>query len=159
MFARLGRVYEAQEVERLVSALYRETRAFTCVHPSPHAAAAGAHSTSVLQSSDARAGTDAERAYVLCLPPPNLTGSLHLGHALTVALEDALVRWYAARPSRVLPCSPILHARAERHSEEPCPSFIVAYVWRWSTSWPLQKYLFVKNRIRKEISEFGEYGE
>ncbi|XP_054663415.1 valine--tRNA ligase, mitochondrial [Grus americana] len=29
----------------------------------------------------------------LVLPPPNVTGSLHLGHALTVALQDALVRW------------------------------------------------------------------
>lgn len=29
----------------------------------------------------------------MVLPPPNVTGSLHLGHALTVALQDALVRW------------------------------------------------------------------
>ncbi|CAN8178826.1 unnamed protein product, partial [Coccothraustes coccothraustes] len=29
----------------------------------------------------------------LVLPPPNVTGSLHLGHALTVTLQDALVRW------------------------------------------------------------------
>ncbi|XP_054033208.1 LOW QUALITY PROTEIN: valine--tRNA ligase, mitochondrial, partial [Dryobates pubescens] len=26
-------------------------------------------------------------------PPPNVTGSLHLGHGLTVALQDVLVRW------------------------------------------------------------------
>ncbi|XP_071276542.1 valine--tRNA ligase, mitochondrial isoform X2 [Agelaius tricolor] len=29
----------------------------------------------------------------LVLPPPNVTGSLHLGHALSVSLQDALVRW------------------------------------------------------------------
>lgn len=29
----------------------------------------------------------------MVLPPPNVTGSLHVGHALTVALQDALVRW------------------------------------------------------------------
>ncbi|XP_062368246.1 valine--tRNA ligase, mitochondrial [Cinclus cinclus] len=29
----------------------------------------------------------------LVLPPPNVTGSLHLGHALTVTLQDILVRW------------------------------------------------------------------
>ncbi|KAM3657975.1 LOW QUALITY PROTEIN: valine--tRNA ligase, mitochondrial-like [Ammospiza maritima maritima] len=29
----------------------------------------------------------------LVLPPPNVTGSLHLGHALGVSLQDALVRW------------------------------------------------------------------
>ena len=31
--------------------------------------------------------------FVMVLPPPNVTGSLHLGHALTVAVEDCLVRW------------------------------------------------------------------
>lgn len=28
----------------------------------------------------------------MCLPPPNVTGYLHLGHALTVAIEDAIIR-------------------------------------------------------------------
>ncbi len=27
------------------------------------------------------------------IPPPNVTGSLHLGHAITCAIEDALTRW------------------------------------------------------------------
>ena len=27
------------------------------------------------------------------IPPPNITGALHIGHALTVSVEDALVRW------------------------------------------------------------------
>ena len=31
------------------------------------------------------------------LPPPNVTGTLHLGHALTVAVQDALTRWHRAR--------------------------------------------------------------
>ncbi|CDQ85390.1 unnamed protein product [Oncorhynchus mykiss] len=33
------------------------------------------------------------RSFSMCIPPPNVTGTLHLGHALTVAIEDALVRW------------------------------------------------------------------
>jgi valyl-tRNA synthetase len=32
-------------------------------------------------------------AFVLPAPPPNVTGSLHIGHALTVAIQDTLVRW------------------------------------------------------------------
>ncbi|KAL0961788.1 hypothetical protein UPYG_G00331740 [Umbra pygmaea] len=32
------------------------------------------------------------RCFSMCIPPPNVTGSLHLGHALTVAVQDALVR-------------------------------------------------------------------
>ncbi|KAG9018677.1 hypothetical protein FRB90_010593 [Tulasnella sp. 427] len=31
--------------------------------------------------------------FVLPCPPPNVTGSLHIGHALTVAIQDTLVRW------------------------------------------------------------------
>ena len=35
-----------------------------------------------------------ERPFTVIMPPPNLTGELHLGHALTVAVEDALIRWH-----------------------------------------------------------------
>lgn len=31
--------------------------------------------------------------FVIVIPPPNVTGTLHLGHALTCALEDVLTRW------------------------------------------------------------------
>uniref|UniRef100_A0A8C6V9K3 Valine--tRNA ligase, mitochondrial n=1 Tax=Naja naja TaxID=35670 RepID=A0A8C6V9K3_NAJNA len=40
--------------------------------------------------------------FSISLPPPNVTGSLHLGHALTVAIEDALVRWRRMQGYRVL---------------------------------------------------------
>lgn len=32
------------------------------------------------------------KKFVLCLPPPNVTGYLHIGHALTVAVQDSIVR-------------------------------------------------------------------
>ncbi|MEE2884605.1 MAG: valine--tRNA ligase [Chloroflexota bacterium] len=31
--------------------------------------------------------------FVVIMPPPNVTGELHMGHALTTALEDLMVRW------------------------------------------------------------------
>lgn len=31
--------------------------------------------------------------FVIILPPPNITGSLHIGHTLTVAIQDSLVRF------------------------------------------------------------------
>lgn len=34
-----------------------------------------------------------EDKFVMVIPPPNVTGSLHLGHALTNAVEDAITRW------------------------------------------------------------------
>ncbi len=31
--------------------------------------------------------------YTIMIPPPNVTGSLHIGHALTNTLQDTLIRW------------------------------------------------------------------
>ena len=31
--------------------------------------------------------------YTICLPPPNVTGELHMGHALNNTLQDVLIRW------------------------------------------------------------------
>lgn len=31
--------------------------------------------------------------FVLSMPPPNVTGELHMGHAMFVTLEDVIVRW------------------------------------------------------------------
>src|SRR5262245_975554 len=36
-------------------------------------------------------------SFVIAHPPPNVTGELHLGHALQLALADALVRWHRMR--------------------------------------------------------------
>nr|CCA27232.1 unnamed protein product [Albugo laibachii Nc14] len=33
-------------------------------------------------------------SFTMLLPPPNITGSLHIGHALTITIQDALVRWH-----------------------------------------------------------------
>ena len=32
--------------------------------------------------------------FCVVMPPPNVTGELHLGHALTASLQDALARWH-----------------------------------------------------------------
>ncbi|EUB61231.1 Valyl-tRNA synthetase [Echinococcus granulosus] len=37
------------------------------------------------------------KKFVMVIPPPNVTGNLHLGHALTNAIEDAIVRWHRMR--------------------------------------------------------------
>ncbi|KAI0290120.1 tRNA synthetases class I-domain-containing protein [Russula brevipes] len=39
-------------------------------------------------------GPKPEGLFVISAPPPNVTGRLHIGHALTVGIQDALVRWY-----------------------------------------------------------------
>jgi valyl-tRNA synthetase len=35
----------------------------------------------------------ASAPYTILMPPPNVTGSLHMGHALTFTLQDILIRW------------------------------------------------------------------
>lgn len=42
------------------------------------------------------------RPYALMMPPPNVTGSLHMGHALTYTLQDILVRYHRMRGFDVL---------------------------------------------------------
>jgi valyl-tRNA synthetase len=41
-------------------------------------------------------------AFVIAHPPPNVTGELHMGHALQLALADALVRWQRMAGKNVL---------------------------------------------------------
>ena len=35
--------------------------------------------------------------FVITMPPPNVTGALHLGHAMTATIEDILTRWHRMR--------------------------------------------------------------
>ena len=45
--------------------------------------------------------------FTVIMPPPNVTGELHMGHALTIALEDLMVRWHRMKgnPALYLPGS------------------------------------------------------
>src|SRR5215475_14488597 len=40
--------------------------------------------------------------YTIMMPPPNVTGSLHMGHALTFTLQDVLIRYQRMRGRDVL---------------------------------------------------------
>ncbi|XP_021357416.1 valine--tRNA ligase-like [Mizuhopecten yessoensis] len=48
-----------------------------------------------------RSGVESDR-FVMCLPPPNVTGTLHLGHALTCSIQDAIARWHRMKGRSVL---------------------------------------------------------
>lgn len=34
-----------------------------------------------------------KKPFTMVIPPPNVTGALHLGHALMLSIEDVIVRW------------------------------------------------------------------
>jgi len=36
----------------------------------------------------------AKKPFVISMPPPNVTGALHLGHAITASLEDLMIRYH-----------------------------------------------------------------
>ena len=38
-----------------------------------------------------------DETFTIVIPPPNVTGSLHMGHALNNTLQDILVRWHRMR--------------------------------------------------------------
>ncbi len=44
-----------------------------------------------------RAGANARpgaETFAIMIPPPNVTGSLHMGHAFNNTLQDILIRWH-----------------------------------------------------------------
>ena len=81
----------------------------------------------------------------MILPPPNVTGTLHLGHALTVTVQDVLARWHRMRGASTLwvPGSDhagiatqsvverSLWARRGLTKEEVGRDAFLSEVWRW----------------------------
>ncbi len=65
----LPKVYEPKAVERKWYSFWSEKNYF---HADPDAGG---------------------RAFSIVIPPPNVTGSLHIGHALNSTLQDVLIRW------------------------------------------------------------------
>ena len=76
----LSKAYEPKEVEERWYAFWEEHGVF--------------------EASDDPA--DTRPPYVVPMPPPNVTGSLHMGHALMTTLEDVLVRWERMRGKNAL---------------------------------------------------------
>ena len=76
----LEKTYDAKTVEPKIARTWEETNAFQ----------AGAGS---------KPGAE---AFSIVIPPPNVTGSLHMGHALNNTLQDILVRFERMRGKNVL---------------------------------------------------------
>jgi len=76
----LDKTYDAKAVEPKIAAAWEEANAF-------------------------RAGAGAKpgaEPFAIVIPPPNVTGSLHMGHALNNTLQDILVRFERMRGRNVL---------------------------------------------------------
>ncbi|GHO94475.1 valine--tRNA ligase [Reticulibacter mediterranei] len=44
----------------------------------------------------------ARKPFVISMPPPNVTGALHLGHAITATVEDSLIRYHRMKGDETL---------------------------------------------------------
>ena len=78
----LDKTFQPQAVEPRIYAEWEATGAFRAGDPARVAAGA--------------------RPYSIVIPPPNVTGSLHMGHALNNTLQDILVRFERMRGKDVL---------------------------------------------------------
>jgi valyl-tRNA synthetase len=65
----LAKAYEPRDVERRWYAFWEESGFF---HADPQSG---------------------KPSFAIVIPPPNVTGSLHIGHAFTLTLQDVIVRW------------------------------------------------------------------
>ncbi len=76
----LEKTYDPADIEARVAAAWDDAQAFKAGRPD-------------------RAGA---KPYCIVIPPPNVTGSLHMGHALNNTLQDVLVRFERMRGADVL---------------------------------------------------------
>ena len=76
----LSKTYDPQQVEGPIYELWLESGAF---HATP----------------DER---PRDRRYVVMMPLPNVTGALHMGHAIDNAMQDLLIRWHRLRGDNTL---------------------------------------------------------
>ena len=76
----IDKTYQPSEVEGRISQAWEQAQAFKAGRPE-------------------RAGAE---TYAIVIPPPNVTGSLHMGHALNNTLQDVLCRFERMRGKDVL---------------------------------------------------------
>ena len=76
----LDKTYQPASIEGPIYRLWEDARAFAAGRPDRKGA----------------------RPFAIVIPPPNVTGSLHMGHALNNTLQDALVRFERMRGRDVL---------------------------------------------------------
>jgi valyl-tRNA synthetase len=85
-----------------------------------------------------------EPYFSLVIPPPNVTGSLHMGHMFEHAIIDALIRWHRMRGEHTLWLPGTDHAgiatelmvdrqlqREGRNKRDLTREEFVARVWKW----------------------------
>lgn len=101
-----------------------------------------------------------KKSYVISMPPPNITGKLHLGHALDLTLQDILIRFkrmqgfealwvpgedHASIATEVRVENELLKNGVKKH--ELGREKFLEKVWEWTGTY--------RNKIRSQIETMG----
>ena len=70
-----------------------------------------------------------EKVFTIIIPPPNVTGSLHVGHALVNTLQDVMIRWKRMSGYKTLwlPLQGLDRFEARKRIVEMCRSLRIAF--------------------------------
>lgn len=83
--------------------------------------------------------------YCIVMPPPNVTGALHMGHALVTTLQDTLIRWkrmlgfevlwlpgtdHAGISTQTVVERELIRTQGKKRNEYTREEFL-SYVWQW----------------------------
>ena len=62
------------------------------------------------RATSSRKSIPTKKPFTIIMPPPNVTGELHVGHALTATLEDIMIRWHRMKGDPTLWVPGVDHA-------------------------------------------------
>jgi valyl-tRNA synthetase len=98
------------------------------------------------------------KTFYIPIPPPNVTGTLHIGHALTLTLEDIMVRYHRMKGDETLWVPGTDHAgiatqakveqklaKAGKKREELGREKFLEEVWKWKDEYAAN----IDNQVRK----------
>lgn len=105
--------------------------------------------------------TSSKKPYSIVIPPPNVTGALHMGHALVDTVQDILIRWkrmsgfealwvpgtdHAGIATQTVVERHLIQTTGKRRADFSRDEFI-AHIWDWK-----KKY---EGQILKQLEKLG----
>jgi valyl-tRNA synthetase len=107
----------------------------------------------------------AKKPYVIMMPPPNITGILHMGHALQDAVQDALIRYHRMKGLEALWLPGTDHAGIATQNvverelaakgirrEELGREAFLAEVWKWK-----EKHGGIISRQKRRLGDSADW--
>ncbi|XP_033210927.1 valine--tRNA ligase-like isoform X2 [Belonocnema kinseyi] len=108
-----------------------------------------------------KAKKSSNKYFTMILPPPNITGTLHLGHALTTTIQDVIARWHRMKGDPVVWIPGLDHAGIATQTivekylnktkgikrDDISKEEFLSYVWDWNHE--------KGSRINSQLKELG----